>query len=178
MHITQDRSDAPSLIALFRDSFTASEGAREGHAIGDLVASLLAGTGDDAAQVFCDSTPEGLRGAICLTRLWFQDDTRQVHLLSPVAVHPDWQSQGIGQALIRHAMKSLRTEGADCVFTYGDPAFYGKTGFVHIAMKDAPPPHPLSQPEGWLINQLAPYPAQPFSGPSRCAPALDDPALW
>lgn len=119
-----------------------------------------------------------LAGAIVFTRLRYGADPRVVWLLSPVAVSPDHQHTGVGTTLIRTALDALRAEGAAAAFTYGDPAYYGRTGFAPIAEADAPAPHPLGQPEGWLAQSLTKAPLTPFPAPACCAPALDDAGVW
>jgi putative acetyltransferase len=48
--------------------------------------------------------------------------------LGPVAVLPDRQKQGYGSAVIREALR--RAAGAEVVVVLGDPAYYGRFGFV------------------------------------------------
>ena len=50
--------------------------------------------------------------------------------LAPLAVHPDHQRQGIGQALVREGLESLRDFGYPVCVVLGDPAYYGKQGFI------------------------------------------------
>ncbi|HUJ48194.1 MAG TPA: N-acetyltransferase [Rhizomicrobium sp.] len=51
--------------------------------------------------------------------------------LGPVSVRPDRQRQGIGTALIAQGLARLRTIGARGCVILGDPAYYGRFGFVH-----------------------------------------------
>lgn len=167
-----------AVIDLFTATFAASEGAAEGAMIGGLVARQLAETPPDDIRVFTawdGATPVG--GAV-FTRLAYPDDPRAVVLLSPMAVATDRQGQGIGQALLRHALAALRAERVDVAMTYGDPAFYGKVGFMPVSLSTVPPPHPLSQPEGWVGQSLTGKALPPLKGPCTCVAALDDPAFW
>ncbi|MBR1159278.1 GNAT family N-acetyltransferase [Bradyrhizobium elkanii] len=50
--------------------------------------------------------------------------------LGPVSVAPDLQRQGIGSALIRDGLARLVTQNADGCVLLGDPAYYGRFGFV------------------------------------------------
>lgn len=50
--------------------------------------------------------------------------------LGPVSVWPDRQGRGIGQALIRKGLADLRRRGAKGCVLIGDPAYYGRFGFV------------------------------------------------
>lgn len=166
------------IATLFAETFTASEGAEEGRLIGALARNLLATTPAPDLAVFTAEEAGAIQGCIVFTRLAFAEDPRAVWLLSPVAVATDRQGRGIGQALLRHGLDTLRDRGADMAVTYGDPAFYGKVGFRPVGVDAVPPPQPLSMPQGWLAQALTGGALAPFQGPSRCAPALDDPAYW
>jgi putative acetyltransferase len=49
--------------------------------------------------------------------------------LAPVAVHPSFQKQGVGSALIREGLDQAKKDGCMCVFVLGDPGYYGRFGF-------------------------------------------------
>ena len=49
--------------------------------------------------------------------------------LAPVAVHPSFQKQGIGSALIREGLDHAKEDGWMCIFVHGDPGYYGRFGF-------------------------------------------------
>ncbi len=63
-------------------------------------------------------------------------------LLGPVAVHPDYQGQGIGRALIRHSLYAATRQGHKLCVLVGDKAYYEPFGFVNA------PAHGLELP-GW-----------------------------
>ena len=84
-------------------------------------------------RVFCAEDEDRVIGAAVFTRLSFPEDLRRVVLLSPMAVAVGRQRQGVGQALLAHALAALRSEGVEVAITYGDPAFYGKVGFMPIS---------------------------------------------
>ncbi|MGO4726353.1 MULTISPECIES: GNAT family N-acetyltransferase [unclassified Inquilinus] len=50
--------------------------------------------------------------------------------LGPLAVLPDRQGEGIGQALVRAGLARLAPLGARGCVLLGDPAFYGRFGFA------------------------------------------------
>lgn len=166
------------IIGLFSAAFTASEGADEGALIGRLVRDLLSGTAPEDIFVFLAEDRGTLIGGVIFTRLEFAGDSRTGFLLSPMAVAQERQGEGVGQGLLRHALDRLRAAGVEIAITYGDPAFYGKVGFLPMSPDDVPAPHPLSQPAGWIGQLLAGGAVPPLPGPSSCAAALDDPALW
>ena len=172
------------LIDLFTTVFAASEGEAEGRLIGGFVTRLLGDTPPDDIRVFVavDDAPgpgEGtLIGAAIFSRLTYAEDPRTVFILSPMAIATNRHGQGVGQALLRHALDALRTDGVDVAITYGDPAFYGKTGFMPLAESVAAAPLPLSHPHGWLGQSLDGETLAPLKGGCTCVSALNDPALW
>lgn len=168
----------PDLVALFTAAFTASEGPDEGRLIGGLVRDLLARTPPEDIRVFCAEEDGTLAGAAIFTRLSYPEDARRVVLLSPMAVAPDRQGQGIGQALLAHALDALRAEGVEIALTYGDPAYYARAGFAPVTEAQARAPRPLSLPQGWLGQSLTGGPMPALRGPARCVPALNRPELW
>jgi predicted N-acetyltransferase YhbS len=178
MQITPGSTGRETEIAdLFKTTFTASEGAEEGASIGRLTIDLMTTT--DAADLHVFTADDsGLVGACIFTRLRHEGETRHTCLLSPVAVAPDRQGQGIGQKMLAEALAALRAGGAEIAVTYGDPAFYGRVGFAPVTLRDLPAPYPLSQPEGWLAQSLTDQPLAPLTGHAICAPALSDPAFW
>ncbi len=167
-----------ALTDLFTATFTASEGASEGTQIGQFVQRLIATTPAADLLAFQAQEADQLLGAIFFSRLGYPQDDRSVFILSPVAVDSAFQGRGIGQRLIAHGLDALRDSGADIAVTYGDPAFYGKTGFQPVSERQVPPPLPLSLPHGWLAQSLTNRPLSPLTGPAHCVPALNDPALW
>jgi putative acetyltransferase len=166
------------LIALFSDSFSTSERAEEGAVIGALVADMMAMTPAKDLYVFSAIDPDEITGAIMFSRLTFAQDARVAFILSPVAVAPHRQKTGIGQALILFGLETLRQDGVDYAFTYGDPAYYTKVGFRQITEDFAPAPLVLSQPQGWLGQSLSGQNQPAFASPSRCVTALSKQAYW
>jgi len=166
------------LVDLFTETFTASEGADEGRAIGDFVRDLIETTPTHDLFVWSAYQGDILVGSIFLSRIIFASDQRRVFILSPVAVKPDAQRCGVGQKLINHGLNSLRENGVDFVFTYGDPNYYAKTGFRPISEEFAQAPMALSFPEGWIGQSLNGDAKVPFIGPSECVKALRNPELW
>jgi putative acetyltransferase len=61
--------------------------------------------------------------------------------LAPVAVHPSFQKQGVGLALIRDGLDQAKEDGWTCVFVLGDPAYYGRFGFRVEAAKGYSSPY-------------------------------------
>ncbi|MBS0505082.1 MAG: N-acetyltransferase [Proteobacteria bacterium] len=51
--------------------------------------------------------------------------------LGPVSVRPDFQTKGIGQALVRVGLERLKESGAFGCVVLGDPAYYARFGFLN-----------------------------------------------
>jgi putative acetyltransferase len=62
--------------------------------------------------------------------------------LGPVAVHPDRQGRGIGTALVHALLGAAEARDEELVALLGDPAFYGRFGFVPAAGEGVEAPDP------------------------------------
>ncbi|WP_170788685.1 GNAT family N-acetyltransferase [Ruegeria lacuscaerulensis] len=162
----------------YRDVFAASEGEAEGDALFALTQALMDTTPPEA--LFCVTAGEvgDLKGCIFFSRLFYEDDPRDVVMMSPVAVRTDYQGQGIGRKLIAYGLDQMRQAGLDVVVTYGDPAYYSKAGFQPMTIEFASPPHALSMPHGWQGQSLTKSDLTPLAGSSRCVSAFDVPEMW
>jgi len=167
-----------ALIELFASTFAASEGPKEGALLGDLVRGLLTETPAQDIRVFCAEVAGNPIGAAIFTRLTYPEDSHIVFLLSPMAVAPESQGQGIGQALLTQAFEMLRSEGIQIAITYGDPAFYGRVGFRPLTEEQARAPMPLSLPHGWIGKSLTEEQMPNLQGPSSCVAALNRGDVW
>jgi putative acetyltransferase len=172
-----NESKAQEVITLFRNVFSVSEGDAEGKVIGDFVASLIATT-KSQDLIGCIAEEDGtIVGCIFFSR-FVVPNAQTAFILSPVAVSTDVQSIGIGQKLINFGLDYLRSLNVDLVFTYGDPAYYSKTGFEQISENVVKAPCSLSQPIGWLAQSLDGNQIPAMVGSTQCVEALSDPGLW
>jgi predicted N-acetyltransferase YhbS len=171
------RRDLSAIEDLFVLVFTDTEGETEGALIGNLVKDLILGTDKPDLSGFVAVDREQIIGAIFFSRLTFKNEC-SVFLLAPVAIHSDYQGQGIGQKLINHGLREMKGKGVSIVTTYGDRAFYSKVGFRPLSQDVITLPFELSQPEGWLGQSLVGDVIDPI--PGRCSPvkAFDNPAYW
>ena len=169
--------DTAAFVELFVSVFADSEGTDEGELIGALVAELVANTPAEDLLGFVALDAGHVVGGLLLSRLTFEQPIRAL-LLSPVAIRTSHQGQGFGQQLIHYALEAVRRSGVQLVVTYGDPAFYGKTGFRRISTDAIEPPLPLSQPEGWLAQSLTTAPLESITGKCKCVRAFDNPQYW
>ena len=95
------------------DALQADEAGRKG-------ASIVAVAGDRVV------------GQVQLSRSWLDAPSRIVEILvlSPLAVAPDVQGQGIGGALVRAAIAAAEDLGSPLLFLEGSPRYYPRHGFV------------------------------------------------
>lgn len=175
---SSSRDRAEELAALYRTTFTNSEGAEEGQLIGKLVEDILSTTAENDMFAFSAIKDGQIVGAIIFTRMTFAEDERTVFLLSPVAVATSHQGKGLGQELLRHGLDHLRENGVDIALTYGDINFYARVGFAQISEDIASAPQPLQYPQGWLGQSLDGQDFTPLKGASTCVPAFDNPQYW
>ena len=74
----------------------------------------------------------GAVGHIVFSRAWVEhrDGERlAAAILTPLAVRPDRQRQGIGTALMIHAISALEDRGETLFFVLGYPDYYPRAGF-------------------------------------------------
>lgn len=120
----EEKGDAAAIAALITAAFTGhphSDGGEAGlvtrlRAEGALTLSLLL-EAQGALIGHIAFSPVRLGGAPG----WFG--------LGPLAIHPDHQRQGHGQALVRAGLAALAAQGAAGVVVLGAPAYYGRFGF-------------------------------------------------
>ncbi|GIU29689.1 GNAT family N-acetyltransferase [Shewanella sp. MBTL60-007] len=169
--------NAKAISHLFNETFTASEGANEGKVIGELTTELMSTTASEDLFIFVAKAEDKLVGSIMFSRLTFENEIN-AFILSPVAVHPDFQRQGVGQKLIKFGLQALAEKGVELLFTYGDPNYYSKVGFKQISEDIVKAPQALTYPEGWLSQSLSADELPPMSGRCRCVSALNKAEYW
>lgn len=81
--------------------------------------------------------------------------------LAPISVAPARQGQGIGAALINHALEMAARDGWRAVFVLGDPAYYTRFGFGVEAAAKFSSPYPK---EYLMARDLAPGALAKLSG--------------
>ena len=176
------RNDSQVVVALVTSVFAEAESEVEGALVGKLTRDLVEKT--DAHDLYGFVAVEEKQvvdsqiiGSILFSRLTFEDDL-EAFILSPVAIHSDYQNQGIGQALIKHGLSELKKKGVSVVMTYGNPAFYQKVGFRSVSPKAIIPPYNLSRPQGWIGQCLSDDSIQELSGKCSCVEVLSNPKYW
>jgi len=93
--------------------------------------------------------------------------------LGPLAVLPDYRGQGLGSTLIRVGLQRCRERRVDAVVVVGDPAWYGKFGFVAAASRRLRGEPPLPG-QSWLVQELRPDALLGASGSIILAPEFQE----
>jgi putative acetyltransferase len=170
--------DREEIEKLFTKVFSESEGSSEGLLIGKLAHDLMHSTDPEDLYGFIAVEDGQVIGSIFFSRLRFNNSESNAFILAPVAIHTDYQGQGIGQKLINFGIDYLKENGVDLVFTYGDPDFYNRVGFSPISEKIAKAPLKLTYPFGWLCQSLVGSEIEPITGNSHCVAALNHAEYW
>lgn len=76
-------------------------------------------------------------------------------LLGPVAVDPDFASQGFGKRLITEAIAAAKQDGVKLVLLVGDEPYYGRFGFQVVPAGQINLPGPVD-PRRLLAAELEP----------------------
>lgn len=169
--------DKLAVIDLFTQVFSASEGKSEGKLIGELVSNLISTTAPDDLFIFVASADENIIGCIFFSRMFLPNNQR-AFILSPVAITTSEQGKGIGQKLISFGIDHLKKQDIELLFTYGDPNFYSKVGFLQISEDVIKAPLKLTYPEGWLAQSLTETDIEKIEGATQCVDALSDQRYW
>ena len=70
-------------------------------------------------------------GVICYTKAMIQkgDDFKEILTFGPLCVSPEWQSCGIGSALLAETLELAAKEGFEGIVIFGEPDYYPLHGF-------------------------------------------------
>lgn len=93
-------------------------------------------------------------GHVIFTRCGITGSSVNVSLLGPLAVLPDRQRQGIGSAIVRAGLQRLEDAGVRLVCVLGDPAYYGRLGFVPESSVKPPYDLPAEWEGAWQSQNL------------------------
>jgi putative acetyltransferase len=109
------------------------------------------------------ATDSRIVGHVIFTKCGVAGGQSNAALLGPLAVTPAWQGQGIGSELVRTGLRQLASMDARLVCVLGDPAFYGRLGFLPETSIRPPFRLPDEYAGAWQSQQLGSITA-PYSG--------------
>ncbi|MBE9209541.1 N-acetyltransferase [Nostoc sp. LEGE 06077] len=96
----------------------------------------------------------------------------QVIGLAPLAVHPQFQKQGIGSALVEAGLKIADDKGEALVIVLGHPHFYSRFGFQPSVVYQIESPFPVPE-DVFMVKPLQNY-QQKYIGKVVYPPAFDE----
>jgi putative acetyltransferase len=164
------------------DVVTAAFGPTEGPEIVRLIADLSADATAQPLLWLVATRGDRVVGHVGFTRATVDAGARQIpaSILAPLAVHPDFQSQGIGGQLVREGLRRLSGAGVDLVFVLGHPNYYPRLGFSEAGVLGLEAPYPIAPRNAgaWMVQALRAGVLGTVKGKVRCAKALDDPRYW
>ena len=101
-------------------------------------------------------------------------------ILAPLAVAPEAQRGGVGQALIRAGITALTKLDVELVFVLGHIDYYPRTGFRPALPFGLRPPHEIDPAvaDAWMVRETRPGLLGAIRGTVHCADALMQPELW
>lgn len=139
MHIRDETAaDVAPIHALTTRAFSGAAHASGTEA--DIVA-LLRAHGQLSVSLVAE-VDGAVLGHVALSPVALSDGTTDWFGLGPVSVDPAHQRMGIGSRLIQVAVARLEQAGAAGCVVLGDPAYYGRFGFVadpRLVLADVPP---------------------------------------
>ena len=106
--------------------------------------------------------------------------TAPASILAPLAVVPEAQRRGVGQALIHAGIAELAALGIELVFVLGHIGYYPRAGFSPALPFGLRPPYAIDPAvaDAWMVRELRPGILGAVRGSVRCADALMRPELW
>ena len=129
----EDFEAIASLIAL---AFEKEAARWEGEIIQSVLFRELIRDGADAVSLVAEASE--IVGHVFVSPVSLEPDIGiTCAQVSPLSVHPDSQSRGIGSALMRAVTEKSRKAGLDALFLLGNPDYYGRFGFRGSPVRSA-----------------------------------------
>lgn len=116
-------------------------------------------------------------GHAIFTRCSVVGDGINAALLGPLVVAPARHRQGIGSAIVQAGFRQLEKEGVGRVYVLGDPAYYGRFGFLPDSLVEPPYPLPPDWDGAWQSLGLGET-TTPCTGKLSVPPQWLQPSLW
>jgi putative acetyltransferase len=95
-------------------------------------------------------------GHVMNTWNWIEETKERLLQLSPLGVLPEHQGRGHGSALVRASLEAVRAAGEPLLLVQGDPAYYGRFGFVRASELGLLPPPEALNDVGFQVAVLEP----------------------
>ena len=129
------------------------------------------------ATSFVATIDDRIVGNVIFTRCGLVGQDVYVSMLAPLAVAPAWQRKGVGTGLVRAGLRWLTESDVSLVVVLGDPAYYGRHGFIRESAVEPPFSLPPEYGDAWQ-SQYVGKRATRYAGKLAVPPQWDQPALW
>ena len=132
-----DAADLEAALAVHRAAFGRDDEA-------DMAAAVVE-SGQFPADLFLAAVVDDrIAGHVISSWVGLEGSDRRLLQLGPIGVLPELQGQGIGSALVRASLDATRALGEPLLLLEGNPAYYGRFGFVRAdELGLLPPPEAL-----------------------------------
>lgn len=149
MQIRQERPEDADEIARLIDA-----------AFGDTITSMFTqaireSDGYIAELTFVAEDDGGIAGFTMLSYVAVAE--RPILILTPMAVVPDRQRQGIGAAIVRAALAAAERRGEPLVLVEGVPSYYPQFGFRSATELGLERPDSEIPDAAWMVRPLRAY---------------------
>ncbi|HJQ42493.1 MAG TPA: N-acetyltransferase [Jatrophihabitantaceae bacterium] len=133
--------------------------------VADLAEALRARS-DMQASLVAVAAQRQVVGHTHLSISWVDAPSRLIEVLtlSPLAVAPSHQSQGVGTRLLHEAIRSAKALGVPLVFLEGNPAYYSRHGWSAAADLGFHPPSSRIPAPGFQVATLETYEPASMTG--------------
>jgi putative acetyltransferase len=167
------------ILEVYMDSFE-NYGAEE---IQVLVSDLMLDQSAEPIVSLMAYDGEKAVGHVFFTKATIENNKLSTYILAPLGVIKEYQSKGIGGALIEKGVEILKGMAVDVVFVLGHPTYYPKYGFINNAIKEIgyEATYPIDEVnhDAWMYMPLTSM-DEILKNPGRviCADAMNKPEYW
>ena len=97
-------------------------------------------------------------GHVLFTRVFIEtkDGKADGICMAPVSVHPEWQSKGLGSALIKSGFQVCRSSGEKIAVVLGHPKYYPRFGFSPELGRQLQSVYSATAGDAWMAMELQP----------------------
>jgi putative acetyltransferase len=129
LHIREEReSDVDRISEITRAAFRDHP---YSHQTEEFIIHALRGAKALALSLVADVDGQ-VRGHVAFSPVVISDSSRDWYGIGPLSVQPEYQRQGIGQALMQRGLAQLQSRGAKGCLLVGDPQYYVRFGFSNL----------------------------------------------
>jgi putative acetyltransferase len=125
--------------------------------VADFTESIRASAGYVPELTFVAEADGEIVGFTMLSHIEIAGLQRRLVILTPMAVRPDRQRQGVGTAVVQAAVTAADERGEPLVLVEGIPAYYPRFGFVSATALGLERPDERIPDQAWLALPLRAY---------------------